>query len=65
MANTWRTGPGMVGIIPTHSIHTSSHATITGDLIRASLEQLRLEVGLAGRSDRWNWGVIDCITTDC
>jgi hypothetical protein len=39
--------------------------TITGDLIRASPEQLRLEVGLPGRSDRWNWGVIDCITTDC
>jgi hypothetical protein len=39
--------------------------TITGDVIRASLEQLRLEIGLPGRSDRWNWGVIDCITTDC
>jgi hypothetical protein len=38
---------------------------ITGDLIRSSLEHMRLEVGLPGRSDRWNWVVIDCITTDC
>jgi hypothetical protein len=40
-------------------------STITGDLIRSSLEQMRLEVGLPGRSDRWNWVAIDCITTDC
>jgi hypothetical protein len=39
--------------------------TIMGDLIRASLEQLRLEVGLPGRSDSWNWGVIDCMTMEC
>ena len=39
--------------------------SITGDLIRASWEQMRLEIGLPGRSDKWNWSVVNCIATDC
>lgn len=38
---------------------------IAGDLIRASLEQLRLKARLLDRSDSWNWGMIDCLTMDC
>jgi hypothetical protein len=39
--------------------------SITGDLIRASLEQLRLELGLSGRMDKWQWSVMECLATDC
>ena len=39
--------------------------SITGDLIRASLEQIRLELGLSGRSDQLQWSVIDCLATNC
>ena len=39
--------------------------SITGDLIRASFEQLRLEIGLPDRSDQWNWSVVKSIATDC
>jgi hypothetical protein len=39
--------------------------SITGDLIRASLEQLRLEIGLSGCTDQWQWSVMECLATDC
>ena len=39
--------------------------TITGDLIRASFELLRLEIGLPGRSDDWQWNAVGVLATDC
>ena len=33
--------------------------------MRASLEQLRLELGLSGRMDKWQWSVMECLATDC
>ena len=46
-------------------VQETSLPTITGDLIRASLEQLHLEIGLPDRTDQWRWKSIDCLATEC
>jgi hypothetical protein len=34
-------------------------------LHRYEASEAQKTLGVPGRSDRWNWGVIDCMTTDC
>ncbi len=46
-------------------LQETSLPSITGDLIRASFEQLRLEIGLPDRSDQWPWPIVKHIATEC
>ena len=46
-------------------IHEGERETITGELIRAGLEQMQLETGLPGYLFSQDYSILETLTTDC